>query len=194
MIHIIGGDGIRPSPERVRAVVEMPNPTDVGSTRRFLGVVNHLAKFVPHLTTVVRPIQQLVSQDVVWSWGPEEEAAAQQVKNLISTAPVLAHFDPGKPLIAQCAASKSGLGAALMQEGHPIANASRAMTPAELNYAQIEKELFRVVLSLEKFRQYTYGRSVIAQNDHKPLVVIQKKAIAKAPVRLQKMLVRPDGL
>ena len=86
-----------------------------------------------------------MSRDVVWSWDPEEEAAAQQVKNLIPTAPVLVHFDPGKPLTVQCDASKSGLGAALMQEGRPIAYASRAMTPVELNYAHIEKELLSVV-------------------------------------------------
>ena len=64
------------------------------------------------------------------------------------------------------------------------------MTLAELNYSQIEKELRSVVFSPEKFRQYTYGRSVIVRNDHKPLVAIQKKPIAKAPRRLQKMLVR----
>ena len=68
MGHVPGADGIRPDPTKVKAIVEMPNPTDVSSTRPFLGVINYLAKFVPNLTSIVRPIQALTSQDVVWNW------------------------------------------------------------------------------------------------------------------------------
>ena len=104
-----------------------------------MGVINYLSKFVPHMTTIVRPIQALVSKDVIWHWGPEHKTAAKKVKELISAAPVLAHFDPSKPFVAQADASKYELGAVLMQEGHPIAYASRALSPAEQNYAQIAK-------------------------------------------------------
>ena len=57
----------------------------------------------------------------------------------------------------------------LTQNGQPLAFASRALSDTETRYAQIEKELLSVVFGLEKFHQYTDGRKVTVQTDHKPL-------------------------
>lgn len=187
---LIGEDGVRPDPDKVKAIMEMPAPTDVTGTRRLLGVINFLAKFIPHLTTVVKPIQALLAKDSMWIWGPAHDEALSKVKALISCAPVLGHFDPAAPLVVQCDASQYGLGAVIMQNDHPLAYASRSLTQAEQNYAQIEKELLSVVFAMEKFHTYTYGRHVTVQNDHKPLVSIQTKLISKVPMRLQRMLMR----
>ena len=84
----------------------------------------------------------------------------------------------------QCDASEKGLGASLLQDGKPLAYASRALTNTETNYAQIEKELLAIV-----FHQYTYGRKVGVDSDHKPLERIFGKPLASAP-SLQKMLMR----
>ena len=81
--------------------------------------------------------------------------------------------------------SQSGLGAALMQNGHPIAYANRALTETESRYAQIEKEMPAIVFSLEKF-----GRRTIVHTDHKPLESIVKKPLHHAPKRLQRMMIR----
>ncbi len=70
---------------------------------------------------------------------------------MISTAPVLAYYDVTKPVTIQCDASQTGLGAALLQDGYPIAYSSRALTATERNYAQIEKELLAIVYACEKF-------------------------------------------
>jgi hypothetical protein len=72
----------------------------------------------------------------------------------------------------------------------PIAYASRALTSTESNYAQIEKELLAIVFGVERFHQYTYGRKVIVDSDHKPLETIFGKPLAAAPRRLQKMFMR----
>jgi len=77
-----------------------------------------------------------------------------------------------------------------MQEGQPIAYASRALTDTETRYAQIEKEMLAIVFSVEKFNQYTYGRPVNVQSDHKPLESILKKSLDRAPRRLQGMMMR----
>ena len=82
------------------------------------------------------------------------------------------------------------MGATLLQEGQPVAFASRALTETETRYAQIEKELLAVVFGLEKFHQMTYGRPVHVQSDHKPLETILKKELHKAPIRLQRMMLR----
>ncbi|KAF7641303.1 hypothetical protein LDENG_00285890 [Lucifuga dentata] len=66
----------------------------------------------------------------------------------------------------------------------------RALTETEQRYAQIEKELLTVVFSAKRFHQYTYGRTVTVQTDHKPLEAIVQKQLSKAPSRLQRMLLQ----
>ena len=79
--------------------------------------------------------------------------------------------------------SQSGMGAAILQEGRPIAYASRALAEAETRYAQIEKELLAIVFGTEKFYQYIYGRLTAVQTDHKPLESIFKKPLNKIAPR-----------
>ena len=75
--------------------------------------------------------------------------------------------------------------------GNQVAFASRSLTSAEQNYAQIEKECLAIVFSCERFDQYLHGRELVKVNtDHKPLVPIFTKPIHKAPKRLQRMLLR----
>ena len=71
-----------------------------------------------------------------------------KIKQILSTAPVLSYFDPSKASTIQADASKHGLGACLLQEGKPVAYASRSLTPTEAAYTQIEKELLAIVLAL----------------------------------------------
>ena len=68
-----------------------------------------------------------------------------------------------------------------MQDEHPVACASRALTPTETNYAQIEKELLAIVFGVERFEGYVYGRKIFIDTDHKPLESIMKKSLLSAP-------------
>ena len=90
----------------------------------------------------------------------------------------------------QCDASDTGLGATLLQNGQPVAYASRYLTDTERNYTQIEKELLTIVFGAGKFNRYTYGRKVFVESDHKLLEVIYQKPLVAAPKRLQRMLLR----
>ena len=91
----------------------------------------------------------------------------------------------------QCDASQSGLGAAILQKGHPVPYASRALTSAEIRYAQIEKELLAIVFACERFDTYIHGKDVVmVETDHKPLETIVRKSLNSAPQRLQRMLLR----
>ena len=90
-----------------------------------------------------------------------------------------------------CDASEKGLGTSLLQNGQPVAFASRSLTLAEQNYAQVEEECLAIVFSCERFNQYLHGREMITVNtDDKPLVPIFTKPIHTAPKRLQRMLLR----
>ncbi|KAI0230692.1 Retrovirus-related Pol polyprotein from transposon 17.6 [Lamellibrachia satsuma] len=90
--------------------------------------------------------------------------------------------------ILTCDASQHGLGAACLQNGRPVAYASRALTETETRYAQIEKELLAVVFACTKFKNYICA--VTVETDHQPLISITKKPLSAAPARLQRMLMR----
>ena len=108
----------------------------------------------------------------------------------MTQAPLLKYYSHTEELTVQCDTSDKGLGAYLMQNGQPIAFASRALMEPETRYAQIEKEMVAVVFALQKFDQYLYGHPVTIQRDHKPLAAISKKPLRSAPKRLQVMLLK----
>lgn len=95
-----------------------------------------------------------------FSLDGKQENALKEVKCIVTAAPVLAYFDHKLELEVQCDAGKSGLGTALLQQGRVIAYASKALTPTEQRYAQIEKEMLAIVFAFEKFNHSTYGRQV----------------------------------
>ena len=64
------------------------------------------------------------------------------------------------------------------------------MMSAEVNYAQIEKEMLAMSYSCDKFHHYIYGKQVEVATDYRPLEAIMKKPIAKAPPRLQRMMLK----
>ena len=188
--HILSHEGLKPDPEKTRAITDMPVPTDSQSLHRYLGMITYLAKFIPRLSEIATPLRQLIKQDSVWHWDKQHQKAFEAINDAISNPPLLKYYDPSKPLKLSCDASKSGLGAALLQDDIPIAYASKALTPTQSNYAQIEKELLAVLFGCQKFDDYVYGHHVYVETDHKPLEVIMKKPLFSTPVRLQRMLLQ----
>ena len=76
-----------------------------------------------------------------------------------------------------------------MQNGNPIAYASKIMNSTQKKYAQIEKELLAIVFACDKFDYYIYGKNkVTILSDHEPLQTLYKKPINEIPIRLQKMM------
>lgn len=101
--------------------------------------------------------------------------------------PVLAFYDVNLPITLSVDASSKALGAVLMQKGKPVAYASKALTPAETNYPQIEKEAAAIRFGCRKFHQYVYGKELTVETDHKPLESIFKKSLDRAPPRLRQI-------
>ena len=142
------------------------------------------------MSQITEPIRLLIRQDIEFQWNYEQQTAFNQIKDILTSNPVLKYFDVSKPVTVQYDASKSGLGAVLLQDNQPVAYASRSLTDTEARYAQIEKELLSAVFALERFNQYTFGKQVMVESDHKPLETIVKKPLANAPPRLQRLLLR----
>ena len=106
------------------------------------------------------------------------------------SSPVLSFFDTSKDVQIQVDASSHRLVVCVIQGGHPIRYTSRSLTTADQRYAQIEKELLAIVFACEGFNQYTYGRQVTIQSDHKPLEYILNKPLSEVPPRIQRLLIR----
>ena len=188
--NVFTSKGLLPDPEKVRAIQDMPTPTNVTEVQRFLGMTNYLSRYINHHSDKSRILRELTHRDVPWHWDSNHQQAFETLKNDLCNPPLLSYFDPDKAVTLTCDASKFGLGAACLQEGKPIAFASRALTTNEIKWAQIEKELLGVVFACTKFHDFVYGKSVIVESDHKPLETIFKKPILKAPARLQNMLLK----
>ena len=174
---IITADGMKPDPDKVKAIVDIPTPTDKADVRRLLGMINFLASHMPNMSATTAPLRDLLKNDVHFQWDSQHETALTKIKEVISSAPVLCYFDPRKTSTIQADASKHGLGACLLQQGKPTAYASRSLTSSESNYAQIEKELLVIVFAFEKFHQFIYGFPTKVHSDHKPLESIVTKPL-----------------
>ena len=123
--HLVTNQGLKPDPEKVSAIRDMPAPTDVDGVNRFVGFVNYLSRFLPSLSDILEPIRQLARQDVPWHWTPAQQSALDKIKAMVTQENILAFYNPQEDLVIQCDASNKGIGAALLQNDRPIAYYSR---------------------------------------------------------------------
>ena len=187
--QIATSQGLRVDPYKVQVIMEMPPPTDVAAVQHLLGLAQYLSKFLPHLPDITKPLRELTQRDTVWVWEQAQQDALRTLKQAVSSTPVLCYYNLKEEVTLQCNASQSGLGAALMQNEQPVAYASRALTPTETRYAQIEKELLAIIFACDHFEVYIYGRKAVhVETDHQPLVSIVQKPLSIAPSCLQRML------
>ncbi|XP_038072087.1 uncharacterized protein K02A2.6-like [Patiria miniata] len=169
----ISAKGIQPTDDKVDAIRNAPVPQNVTELRSWLGMVNFQAQFLPNLSTMAHPLNELLG-DCPWQWTDECTRAFEAVKDAISSDKLLAHYDPALPLEFATDASPYGLGAVMLHvyaDGarHPIAYASRSLNKHEKGYAQLDKEALAIMFGLKRFRTYLYGRKFTIRTDHKPL-------------------------
>src|SRR5206468_1818466 len=89
---IISTQGIQKDPEKVAAVRDWPVPTTLKSLQSFLGFCNFYRAFLKNYGRVVRPLTKLLKQGAWHAFGLPELEAFQQVKDLMLSYNVLAHY------------------------------------------------------------------------------------------------------
>ncbi|CAC5421205.1 unnamed protein product [Mytilus coruscus] len=175
--HRLTSEGVKPDPEKIRAVNKMSKPECVKDLQTFMGFIQYLGKFMPNMSTVSAPLRTLLEKkNTEWHWDEIQETSFQKLKEMATNAPLLQYYDPNKPLTLSVDVSSKGLGTVYK-------------TIQKSKISSIEKETLAIVYGCNKFHEYVYGRRVQIETDHKPLQSIFLKPLQQTPPRLQRLLI-----
>ncbi|CAN6687770.1 unnamed protein product [Malus baccata var. baccata] len=188
---IVSENGIEVDKSKIDLVRHLPSPTSVREVCSFLGHAGFYRRFIKDFSKVAQPLCRHLQKDVAFEFTKECTASFNQLKELLTTAPIIVPPDWSLPFELMCDASDYALGAVLGQRKekrpHVIYYASRTLNDAQLNYSTTEKELLAVVFALDKFRSYLIGTKVIFFTDHAALKYLLTKKETK-PRLIQWML------
>ena len=194
--HIVSEKGVMVDPSKVSRIKSWPTPQSGSELSSFLGLASYYRRFVPDFTRLTAPLHALTGQkskkkrrktvntvsDLTFVWTTEAEVSFQELKDRLSSTPVLAYPRFGEEFILEVDASLKGLGACLSQPDrdghlHPISFASRSLRGAEKNYPDFSS--FKIELLalkwavVEKFKGYLIGAKCIVYTDNNPLAYLQ---------------------
>lgn len=168
--HIISTDGIKPNPDKLKAINNYRIPKTPKEIKRFLGLVGYYRKFIKDFARIAKPMTSFLKQNSKVNINcPKYIEAFETLKTLIINPPILKYPDFSKTFTLTTDASNYAIGAVLSQSDHPISFASRTLNDHETRYSTIEKELLAIIWATKYFRPYLYGRKFIIETDHKPL-------------------------
>ena len=172
----IDSEGYRPKRSKIEAVLALEPPRTLKQLRSFMGILNHLQRFLPNIqvhSDQLRPSLK-ASNKSKFVWGDCQQTAFSNILQLIANITKMYHYDQSRNSRVKCDASHSGLGAALEQEIEkdvwvPIAFASRFLNDQK-KYSTNELELLAIVWSCEHFRTYLLGNHFVILTDHKAII------------------------
>lgn len=181
--HFIEAKGVSTDPNKIKAVKEWPQPTGLKQLRGFSGLAGYYRKFVKGFGGIARPLTVLTKKDS-FCWHVEAQTAFDELKTALCEAPVLALPDFNKQFVVETDACGSGIGAVLMQEGHPIAYISRHLKGKQAHLSIYEKELLAVVFAVQKWRHYLLHGHFIIRTDQRSLKYLLEQRL-NTPIQQQ---------
>lgn len=137
--HIISGAGVATNPSKISSIQEWPVPVNVKEVRGFLGLAGYYRKFISQYGNISRPLTNLLKKGTPFHWTKIEDQAFCALKEALSSAPVLALPDFSKQFVVETDACDTGVGAVLMQDGHPLAYVSKSLGPRNQTLSVYEK-------------------------------------------------------
>lgn len=147
--HIVSGEGVATKPSKIQDVVDWPVPKNVSKLRGFLGLTGYYRRFVKGYGTICRPLHDLLKKNS-YQWGVEQQKAFDNLKEVMTSCPVLALPNFNQPFVLETDACGIGIGAVLMQEGRPIAYFSKSLGKKAASSSTYEKEAIAILEALKK--------------------------------------------
>ena len=156
------------------------NPDGKTSLRTFLGFVGWYRKFIYEFSERAAPISKLLKDEQPFRWGEAQQAAFEDLRKAVLTAPVLQIFDAALDAVLRADASKVGIGGTLLQDQgaglKPCMYLSKKLNDTEKNWHPYELETYAVIHCLETWKHLLIGTFVEIQTDHKPLTYFQSQS------------------
>jgi len=176
--HIVTSIGIAPDPQKIEAVQKIQPPNNVTQLRSFLGLVGYYRQFIHNFSKVAQPLNQLLCKKTSYIWTELQQEAFEELKQRLTTAPILKYPDFDRLFILATDASYHGFRATLSQldrnrKEHPVAYASKSLTKGEVNYDATELKYATVVWAIEHFHKYLGTAKFILITDHSALKWLQ---------------------
>ena len=167
--HVVSAEGISVDPQKIEAIVDWKPPTNAIEVRSFLGLAGYYRKFVEGFSKIATPLTKLTRKEEKFIWSEACQNSFDELKQRLTTAPVLTLPSGSEGFIVYYDVSRQGLGCVLMQHDRVIAYASRQLKKHEVNYPTHDLELAAVVFALRIWRHYLYGVPCRIFTDHKSL-------------------------
>jgi hypothetical protein len=160
--HTISKDGLHVDQKKIRAMEQLPEPTNRKELLSFLGLAGYYRKFIAGYAKIVLPLSALVKSNALWKWDDSHRKAFLVIKLALQQAPVLQLPNYEKSFVVTTDASGYCCGAVLSQldennDDRPIAFLSKKLGPHEVNWPAHEKELYAIKLALTKWRHFLHG-------------------------------------
>ena len=177
----------------------MSAPEDTKALQSFLGLMNYFKRFIPQYSTLTHLLRQLLHKDTKWIWSKECQTAFEKLTTALTSSSCNGYFDPNKNTTVYTDASLVGISAIIVQntknkQDHKlISYTSRAHTPTEQRYSQIERECLAIVYACEHNKLYLYGHDFKLFSDHKSIVNLLNNPNSRVPLRIKRMTLRLQG-
>jgi len=170
--HVVSNEGIKVDPAKIEAILNWERPRTPTEVRSFMGLAGYYRRFVKDFAKIATPLTKLTRKAEKFTWTEKCEESFQELKNRLTTAPVLVLPDERGDFVIYSDASHKGLGCVLMQHDKVIAYASRQLKIHEQKYPTHDLELVAIVFALKIWRHYLYGEKCEIYTDHKSLKYI----------------------
>jgi hypothetical protein len=166
--YIISQQGIRMDTSKIEAILSWPTPTSVHEVRSFHGLASFYRRFIRNFSSVVAPMTDCLKGHT-FTWTKAANRAFEELKTLVTRAPVLALPNFQLTFQVECDASGHGIGGVLSQESRPIAFFSEKLSDAKQKYSTYDKEFYAIIRSLEYWRHYLLSSEFVLYSDHQAL-------------------------
>ncbi|XP_072062044.1 uncharacterized protein [Arachis hypogaea] len=166
--HTISDSGVHMEKDKVHAIIEWPQPTNVKQLRGFLGITGYYRRFIRYYASIASPLTDLLYQDA-FAWDDGATIAFNKLKAAITSKPILALPNFELPFEVETDASETGVGAVLIQEKHLIAFFSKKLSPSLQKQSSYVREFYAITEAVAKFRHYLLGKKFIIRTDQQSL-------------------------